>query len=157
MADFNLITVNRTLFRRLFSKIQISQSHSYKGTPCWEWLGSLTENGYGGYSIAHIGYFSAHRLFYRLFVGEIPPNFQIDHLCRIRHCANPVHLEAVTAKVNNSRQVYIVRPRPPIKKFCINGHPLSGRNLAIYKNRHTTRRSCKRCHANREAIRRQRA
>lgn len=37
-----------------------------------------------------------HRLVYKLLVGPIPDGLHLDHLCRVRACANPRHLEAVT-------------------------------------------------------------
>jgi hypothetical protein len=47
----------------------------------------------------------AHRHSYRLFVGEIPDGLFIDHLCRVRNCVNPAHLEPVTRKENILRGV----------------------------------------------------
>ena len=41
-----------------------------------------------------------HRVSYHLFVGRIPENLQIDHLCRNRACVRPDHLEPVSASEN---------------------------------------------------------
>jgi hypothetical protein len=38
----------------------------------------------------------AHRFAYELLVGPIPEDLELDHLCRVRHCVNPAHLEPVT-------------------------------------------------------------
>jgi len=46
---------------------------------------------------------AAYRYFYRKYKGEIPKNWQIDHLCRNKICVNPLHLEAVTAQENIHR------------------------------------------------------
>lgn len=43
---------------------------------------------------------SAHREMYERIVGPIPPELQLDHLCRNRRCVNPGHLEPVTCKEN---------------------------------------------------------
>ena len=46
----------------------------------------------------------AHRLYYeRQHHGPIPPDRQLDHLCRVPACVNPDHLEPVTAAENIRR------------------------------------------------------
>lgn len=45
----------------------------------------------------------AHRLAYEGLVGPIPEGLQIDHLCRVRNCVNPEHLEPVTSRENTMR------------------------------------------------------
>lgn len=39
-----------------------------------------------------------------MFVGPIPEGLHLDHLCRVRRCVNPAHLEPVTQAENNYRQ-----------------------------------------------------
>lgn len=46
----------------------------------------------------------AHRLAYIEAKGYIPEGLTIDHLCRVRNCINPEHLEAVTFLENIRRQ-----------------------------------------------------
>lgn len=68
---------------------------------CWIWQRSL-KRGYGqmrGYRRAA----SAHRFAYELLVGPIPPGMDIDHLCKVRACCNPGHLEVVTRAENLRR------------------------------------------------------
>jgi hypothetical protein len=48
-------------------------------------------------------YDSPHRLVYELVRGPIPAGQHIDHLCGVRRCVNPDHLEAVTQAINNQR------------------------------------------------------
>jgi hypothetical protein len=45
----------------------------------------------------------AHRVSYEALIGPIPVGLQLDHLCRIRSCVNPDHLEPVSASVNAKR------------------------------------------------------
>ena len=45
----------------------------------------------------------AHRHYYERVRGPIPANRQVDHLCRVRACVNPDHLELVTARENIRR------------------------------------------------------
>lgn len=66
---------------------------------CWIWALSVTGSGYGYYQNK-----LAHRLFYEKHKGKIPEGMEIDHLCRVRNCVNPKHLEAVTSTENNRRK-----------------------------------------------------
>ena len=70
---------------------------------CWLWQGAIfTQTGYGSCRLD--GYHTtAHRVSYRLLVGEIPEGLVIDHLCRVRACVNPGHLEPVTQQINTLR------------------------------------------------------
>ncbi len=45
----------------------------------------------------------AHRHYFEQAFGPIPSDRQIDHLCRVRPCVNPDHLEFVT-QVENIRR-----------------------------------------------------
>jgi hypothetical protein len=69
---------------------------------CWLWVGSIDRGGYGHFR--HEGRLTkAHRVAYLTWVGPIPDGLELDHLCNIRHCINPAHLEAVTHKENMRR------------------------------------------------------
>ena len=57
---------------------------------CWEWTGSLTVGGYG--QSRYLGkLWRAHRLFYTLLIGPIPPKTMICHHCDNPKCVNPDH------------------------------------------------------------------
>jgi hypothetical protein len=80
-------------------------------TSCWIWQLSCLPNGYGvGYDEATQRTELAHRVQYRKHVGEIPEGLDLDHLCRIRECCNPSHLEPVT-RSENLRRGYAARRR----------------------------------------------
>lgn len=89
-------------------------------TSCWLYRGYINNTGYGEFNKKLV-----HRLSYERYKGKIPSDLQIDHLCRVRHCCNPVHLEAVTQRVNLIRGNGMggVNAR---KLVCLNGHHFDG-------------------------------
>ena len=114
---------------------------------CWLWTGAIQPNGYGRFwHYGKQGY--AHRAAYRMFVGPIPEGLQLDHLCRVRHCVNPDHLEAVTLKENLNRGFGgspggRARATTQLAKAqCSNGHPYSKENLWVSKNGWRQCRAC---------------
>lgn len=82
---------------RIASKIELGDDG------CWNWTACRDRQGYGGTSVAGRRWL-AHRLVYTLMIGEIPPGLEVDHLCFVRHCVNPAHLEAVTHAENDRRR-----------------------------------------------------
>lgn len=84
--------------------------------PCWLWQGTITEDGRYGQVRRKSGLTVVHRYAYEHEVGPIPDGLDLDHLCRIRHCCNPAHLEPVT-RGENLRRGYQDRPRSvPFRK-----------------------------------------
>ena len=77
---------------------------------CWLWTGHIDPvSGYARLNISKKMVY-AHRWSYEHYIGPIPSSLQIDHLCRVRHCVNPMHLEPVTAG-ENQRRGYQARAR----------------------------------------------
>src|SRR5690606_15712718 len=84
------------LIERFVDKVDFTDS-------CWLWTDTLNPvTGYGRISINNRRVY-AHRFSHELFKGPIPAGYEVDHLCRVRHCVNPDHLEAVTKTVNIRR------------------------------------------------------
>ena len=73
----------------------------------------------------------AHRIVYELIKGKIPEGLFIDHLCRVRNCVNPDHLEPVTHEENIRRGIGGVNAINRAKTHCLKGHPLSGENMQM--------------------------
>src|ERR1700679_1899008 len=69
---------------------------------CMIWMGSLDTHGYGHMTIDGKTRLS-HIVSYETFVGPVPEGMELDHLCRVRCCINPRHLEAVTHDENIRR------------------------------------------------------
>ena len=82
-----------------------------------------------------------HRLVYETFYGEIPKNYQIDHLCKEPSCCNPKHLEAVTQIENLSRSD--VWNYHKSKTHCAKGHEYTPENTYYYNDNKS--RQCKTC------------
>ena len=71
---------------------------------CWIWSGPLDRDGYGAFAPNKGGRTSAHQWSYAEMVGDVPEGLELDHLCRVRACVNPYHLDPVTTQVNNERR-----------------------------------------------------
>jgi hypothetical protein len=93
---------------------------------CVPWPGALTLDGYGQHRWTigrNMQSQHAHRTVYELIVGPIPEGLELDHLCKVRACINPKHLEPVTRLVNNRR-------RGAADEFrCANGHERNEANM----------------------------
>lgn len=73
---------------------------------CWLWTGVCHRTGgYGRFYVGGRGgrFVQAHRWAYEHHLGPIPTGLTIDHLCMVRSCVNPTHLEPVSQAENNRR------------------------------------------------------
>lgn len=126
---------------------QVAQDHfrsQYKVTPGgrWLWTGNLT-HGYGRFSIKSKRY-RAHRISYTLHKGAIPKGMTLDHLCRVRGCVNPAHLEVTSMRENTLRGVSPTAVNAQ-KTHCKHGHEFNERNTYTLKRNGTYRRKCRPC------------
>jgi hypothetical protein len=116
-----------TYEERVWSKVIKSE----KGA-CWIWNSTLDGGGYG--IIRTSGgdgrYVKAHRAVYELAVGRIPDGLQLDHLCKMRRCVNPEHLEPVTAQINTLRSDS-PSARNAAKDSCKHGHVFTDDNTYV--------------------------
>jgi hypothetical protein len=106
---------------------------------CWLWSGGTDPTGYGRFCVADSRMSYAHRYSYEFFTSAIPTGYDIDHLCRVRNCVNPDHLEAVTRSENLGRKVPGPRRsfQPPKVGDAEHG------TLATYSNRRCRCDACK--------------
>jgi hypothetical protein len=112
---------------------------------CHTWHRGRTGSGYGAFSPTGRGStIGAHVWSYIRAYGPIPEGLVVDHLCRVRHCVNPLHLEAVTQLVNTMRGE-TPAAKNAAKSHCVNGHEFTKENTAIYPSGKRTRRQCKAC------------
>lgn len=113
---------------------------------CWEWLGFLNAGGYARFTPGgrNRGRVYAHRWSYEQFMGPIPEGMHLDHLCRVRACVNPEHLEPVTPAENVRRGTRLIT-------HCPQGHPYSGSNVRYVPG--TEQRVCRTCKRDRSNAR----
>ncbi|KKL52374.1 hypothetical protein LCGC14_2286080 [marine sediment metagenome] len=131
-----------TLPQRFWNKVYSIESG------CWMWCGAITGGGYGNFNIQPGQWSSAHRLTYQEFVGLIPisrlnERWTLDHLCRVRACVNPLHLEVVTNRENILRGVGFAA-RHAKTDSCVNGHEFTPENTA-QRTRPEGGRLCREC------------
>lgn len=114
--------------------------------PCLIWQRAI-QRGYGVTSRPDRGSgrsLRVHRVLYEMFVGPIGD--QLDHLCRVKSCASPAHLEDVTGAVNTARAIRPPGPRGPKKNrqtACRRGHEYNEVNTRIERQRNGD--ICRKC------------
>lgn len=70
---------------------------------CWVWTGSVHPGGYGLFGNGDTGTYRAHRFAYESLKGPISDGMTVDHLCRVKLCVNPDHMEIVSPSENSRR------------------------------------------------------
>lgn len=132
--------MNQNTFKRKVLIDTLCLSGKPELGPCWLWLKCVTD-GYGRLTV-NGKLLLAHRYSYELFKGKIEDDLQIDHLCRIRRCVNPDHLEAVTLTVNLLRGI----SANALKTHCPKGHEYNALNTYFTS---TGNRKCRACNSER--------
>lgn len=122
---------------------------------CWLFQGQINNSGYGvlgwrpvvgGSRVTVL----AHRATWEYFNGPIPAGLVMDHLCRVRVCCNPGHLEPVTMRENLHRGEH-----PKVKLHlagkCAQGHDMTPENTMMPPS---GGRKCRECFNRRQRERR---
>lgn len=96
------VTFLRTQNTRYCSDLCRLLSKVAGGESCWIWLATIDRHGYGTFYMDGRN-IPAHRASFLLAGHPIPSGLELDHLCRVRSCVRPSHLEPVTRAENIRR------------------------------------------------------
>lgn len=130
-------TLTEAEWLRFWSKVDKTET-------CWLWVGAGKRKGYGRFSVTRDHKkrdFTAHRLVWASIHGTAPSGeLVLDHICEVRACVNPAHLQVIThvANVLKGGGVTGINHR---KTHCLRGHALEGENLHIDRGM----RKCRAC------------
>lgn len=106
MSDLSIDEARKgELMDRLRRKTVMEKASDLVPDECWIWTGSTNGSRRGGYGHIKFGPRDSspkliHRVSYELHIGPIPADKQIDHICAVKPCWNPAHLQAVTHQDN---------------------------------------------------------
>lgn len=108
-----------SLEKRLWARVNQSST-------CWLWTGYRDAGGYGLISLGgrRGSKYRVHRVVYTLMAGQIPEGLDLDHLCSVRNCCNPAHLEPVTRAEN-------MRRWKRARTHCKRGHEYTPENSHV--------------------------
>lgn len=111
---------------------------------CWLWANYVRSDGYAVAAVrteAGVKARYVHRLAFEAAFGPVPDGLHLDHLCRNRHCLNPLHLDPVTPRENTLRGVSPLAINAA-KTICKHGHEFTPENTHVRPN---GGRTCKQC------------
>jgi hypothetical protein len=123
---------------------RIMQKVTKQADGCWVWTGGHNGRGYGSIIVNKKRQY-VHRLMLELAEGPIEKGLEVDHLCDVPSCCNPLHLQAVTPLENKLRSKAITMLNR-VKTHCPKGHEYSGDNLRVGLSKDgQTHRLCRTC------------
>lgn len=119
--------------QRFWDKARVDESG------CWIWIACIEGHGYGRFRVGR-KVPRAHQVIYEALVAPVPEGLCLDHLCRVRPCVNPAHLEVVTLRENTQRGNSGLPQRS--RTHCPAGHPYDDENTYLNAE---GERNCKEC------------
>ena len=129
---------------RIFNFTLFLQFRILLTSGCWLWTAYTNHAGYGQFRLRKTTV-RAHRVMYATWVGAIPDGYEVDHLCKVRHCVTPEHLRLIDAESHRQQGAEYLSNRDT----CVNGHPYTDENT---RRRPDRRRDCLECHSHRKTL-----
>lgn len=109
---------------------------------CLLWIGAMLPNGYGSFRFEGKSQ-SAHRVAFKLFVGQIPEGAQVNHHCDVKACVEPSHLYVGDQSANQQDAVRRKRHKESRKTHCKRDHEFTPANTYVRPNGRRTCRTCR--------------
>lgn len=83
------------------SELSIGAGHAVDENGCWIWQGRKDPAGYGLLTRQRVTQ-RAHRVYFAAAYGEdaLPTGWAVHHVCEVKSCVNPDHLEAMPLHVH---------------------------------------------------------
>ncbi len=132
-----MLFADTRLPQRFWDKVEIDDAG------CWLWTAALNRDGYGMFGWTGTMKL-AHRVAYAELVGDIGVGLMVDHLCRVRDCVNPQHLEPVTPRENIMRSPLTTSAINARKTHCSTGDHEFNEVNTIWDTT-LTKRACRVC------------
>jgi len=104
--------------------------------PCWIWL-SNSRGGYGLFKIKQKNK-QAHRVAYELLIGPLSQNDDLHHICEVKICCNPYHMQKVRPINHPGAGPEFQRS----KTHCPRGHEYTVENTYVFGNNFRACRIC---------------
>jgi len=142
MSSVAAVAINDPrLPKRFWAKVEVGEAG------CWLWMSYVDPSGYARFFLGGKSRYG-HVLAYAELVGPVAGGLDLDHLCRVRACVNPAHLEPVTRSVNISRgtahlSLHALNFERMSRTHCPQGHPYEGANLILKRSGARACRACK--------------
>lgn len=134
----------RRSIRKIDVAIWMAENREKRAHECWPWpFGKANKAGYCRTALTGRK-MAAHRVMYEMYAGSIPKGLTLDHLCRVRSCVNPSHLEPVSLRENTYRGSAVTTLNA-MKMFCAQGHRYTTENTGFYWHKGTKHRRCRIC------------
>ncbi|MFB7860135.1 MULTISPECIES: HNH endonuclease signature motif containing protein [Actinomycetes] len=133
--------------------VQKLRNNSIRDGDCIIWTGCLNQTGYGTTKVNGKTQ-RVHRVAYELAKGAIPAGMELDHLCSVRNCINPEHLEPVSHTENLRRSfergISDGKFAGISPTHCPRGHEYSSENTYISPAKQKFQwRDCSKCRSRR--------
>lgn len=65
-------------------------------TPCWIWRRRVSKTGHPLLNIPGVQHYPAYRHLYEERHGKLPKSKVVHHLCAVKRCVNPSHMEPLS-------------------------------------------------------------